>query len=194
MAKVPNPSDYPTENKNAVKPAKKPRPEPIVTRDVKTREKTVGRKVADLVRLGYLSGLRDKIYTFDDYIKRGLAILDIILDGDSRKTGRTNYNRISSGSSVVTSNKPDNRHVRKSRMDFREIVFESRGDAEEVLSGLSDIIKEYRQTSVADLYDLCNITSSFADNKYGWEDLSGASVRRTTDGYILDLPKAIVLD
>lgn len=191
MARVPNPSDYPAGNKNAEKKQVKP----VVTNDVKTREKTIGRKVADFVKLGYLSGLRDKFYIVDDYIKRGLSIMDIILDGDVKRTSsRTNYNRISTGGSVVTINSDDTRHAKKSRMDFREIVFVSRGDAEEVLTGLSDIIKEYKQTSVADLYDLCNITSSFADNKYGWEDLSGASVRRTNDGYILDLPRATVLD
>ena len=193
MAKVPNPSDYPVANKNAKIANRKPKPEPVVTNTVTAREKPMTRKVRDFIKLGYLSSLRDRFYTVDDYIKRGLSILDIILDGDTKRgSNRVNYNKF--GSVVTINNESDTRHVKKSRMDFREILFASRGDAEEVLSGLSDLIKEYKYASVADLYDLCNITSSFADNKYGWEDISGASVRRATDGYILDLPKAIVLD
>lgn len=194
MAKVPNPADYPPGNKNAM--VVKNKPEPVVTNNVKTREKPIQRKVIDIFKLGYLSQMRDQFYKVDDYIKRATSILDILLDGDTRHSGRrTNYNRISTGGSIISSNSTDDtRHVRKSRMDFREIVFESRGDAEEVLSGLSDLIKEYKQASVADLYDLCNITSSFADNKYGWEDLTSSSVKRVTDGYVLDLPRATVLD
>ena len=45
--------------------------------------------------------------------------------------------------------------------------------------------------SVADLYGLVGIDSEYTDNKYGWTNLSSASIKATRDGYILDLPRPV---
>ena len=82
----------------------------------------------------------------------------------------------------------------KSRLNFDDIILESRGEAEEVISYLVDYTIDYGMATVADLYDLVGITSNFTDNKYGWVDLSSANVTRVRDGYLINLPKAIVLD
>lgn len=82
----------------------------------------------------------------------------------------------------------------RTRHDFDDIVFESRGEAEEVRSRLVDFIDEYGIASVADYYDLAGITSNFTDNKYGWDNLADANIRRVRDGYIIELPKPIVLE
>lgn len=82
----------------------------------------------------------------------------------------------------------------RARHNFDDIVLESRGEAEEVLSGLVDLIEEYGMASVADLYELVGVTSNFTDNKYGWINLSNASVSRVREGYLLDLPRPILLD
>lgn len=78
--------------------------------------------------------------------------------------------------------------------NFDDVILESRGEAEEVLSHLVDLTVDYGMASVADLYDLVGITSNFTDNKYGWDNLSDASVSRVRDGYVVNLPKAIVLE
>ena len=66
---------------------------------------------------------------------------------------------------------------------------------EEVLGNLQDIVaSEFEQATVADLYELAGITSSFTDNKWGWMDLRGANVKRVREGYQLNLPKPILLD
>ena len=78
--------------------------------------------------------------------------------------------------------------------DFQDLIFESRGEAEEVLTNLLDLIADYGVASVADLYDLVGITGPFTDNKYGWTDLRTASVSRTREGYIINLPKAVAID
>lgn len=82
----------------------------------------------------------------------------------------------------------------KSRLNFDDIILESRGEAEEVISYLVDYTIDYGMATVADLYDLVGIASNFTDNKYGWVDLSSANVTRVRDGYLINLPKAIVLD
>lgn len=82
----------------------------------------------------------------------------------------------------------------RARHDFDEILLETRGEAEEVLSNLVDLTIDYNMASVADLYDLVGITSAHTDNKYGWTDLRTASVSRTRGGYLINLPRPMALD
>ena len=84
--------------------------------------------------------------------------------------------------------------VGRARHDFDEIVLETRGEAEAVLVHLIDLTIDYGMASVADLYDLVGINSSFTDNKYGWTDLRQASVSRVRNGYLLNLPRTQILD
>lgn len=82
----------------------------------------------------------------------------------------------------------------RSRHNFDEIVLETRGEAENVLSHLVDLVIDYDQATVADLYELVGITPEFTDNKYGWTDLSDAGVKRVRDGYLINMPRTQILD
>lgn len=82
----------------------------------------------------------------------------------------------------------------RARHNFDDIILESRGEAEEVLSHLVELIDVYGMASVADLYDLVGVTSNFTDNRYGWDNLSSARVVPVRGGYLLELPRPIVLD
>ena len=82
----------------------------------------------------------------------------------------------------------------RARLNFDDIILETRGEAEEVLSHLIELVENYGVASVADLYELVGITGSFTDNKYGWTNLSTASVSRVRDGYLLNLPNATPID
>lgn len=89
---------------------------------------------------------------------------------------------------------------KKQQRDFsrgnriEEIIFERRGDAEEVLNKMDEIIGNYGYVTVADFYELSGITSSYESAKYGWTDLKTADVHRVRDGYILQLPRAKYFD
>jgi hypothetical protein len=82
----------------------------------------------------------------------------------------------------------------RARHNFDDIILETRGDAEEVRSNLVDLIEDYGQASVSDLYDLVGVTGNFTDDKWGWDNLASSSVSRVRDGYVLNLPKPIPLD
>jgi len=97
-------------------------------------------------------------------------------DRDNRDRG-SNYSRTS-----------------RARHDFDDIIFESRGEAEEVLSHLVDLTIDYGVASVADFYDLSGIESQFTDNKYGWTTLRDACTDRVRNGYVIRLPQAKPLD
>jgi hypothetical protein len=76
---------------------------------------------------------------------------------------------------------------------FGEIVLNSRSDAEIVIDSLRDLIEQYGNAKVTNLYSLLGITGEFTDQKYGWTNLSRASVIHTREGYVLDLPRPEVL-
>lgn len=75
--------------------------------------------------------------------------------------------------------------------NYDEVVLDSRGDAEVVLSQMNDLIDTYGMVSVADLYDLVGISGDYTDNKYGWTNIRNAEVIRGRDGYALNLPKPL---
>lgn len=77
---------------------------------------------------------------------------------------------------------------------YDDIILYNRGDAEDVIYRMEELISMYGLVSVADLYELVGITGSYTDNKYGWYDIRSASVVRVRDGYLLKFPKAIPLN
>lgn len=81
------------------------------------------------------------------------------------------------------------RSVRAS-YDFDDVVFDTRGEADEVLSSMDELMDRYGVVSVADMYDLCGMTCNYTDNKYGWKSLARADISRVRDGYMIKLPKA----
>lgn len=103
-----------------------------------------------------------------------------------------NYSGYSSGRPAREERTPAASRDR-ARQNFDDIVLESRGEAETVLSNLVDLTVDYGQATVGDLYDLVGITAVFTDNSWGWTSLSTATVSRVRDGYMLDLPKPIAL-
>ena len=78
--------------------------------------------------------------------------------------------------------------------DYNDIILETRGEAEDVLDRMRELIDTYGQVTVADLYDLVGITGNYTDNKYGWVNIRNAEPIRVRNGYLLKLPKAIPVD
>lgn len=72
-----------------------------------------------------------------------------------------------------------------------EIIFENHDDAERVLEELVNSIKMCGFASLHYLHELGDIKSTHSDMKWGWCDLTSASVKHTRDGYVLDLPRPV---
>lgn len=83
---------------------------------------------------------------------------------------------------------------RKSR-DCDDLIFKSRGEAVSVLDRMEDMIEEYGQVSLYDVYAMCDISGDYTDQKWGWEGdaLKEACVVRVREGYLLTLPRTVVL-
>lgn len=82
----------------------------------------------------------------------------------------------------------------RTRHSFDDIVLDSRADGEEVLAGMLELLDIYEVVSVADFYAMVGLDAEWTDNRYGWDNLASAEVRRIRQGYILDLPKPLPLD
>lgn len=81
--------------------------------------------------------------------------------------------------------------TRKIKQTDTKIIFSIRDDAERVLWKLIEMVKVFGFAYVSDLCDLIGISSEYADRKYGWYDLTRASIKYTRDGYTLDLPRPV---
>lgn len=124
--------------------------------------------------------------------------IDILLYGESgnrrKESGNTNY--VSYRSYYDRDSRDDRRRddAPKTRFDYDNIVFGSRSEAVAVLDSMCDVIDNYGFVTVADLYDMVELTHPFTAAKYGWTNLSTAKTVGVSGGYILKLPKAMVID
>lgn len=82
----------------------------------------------------------------------------------------------------------------RSQHDFRQLVFPTRVEAEAVLNRMAQYIGQYSAVTVADFYEMCNLTPNWADDRYGWTDLTGSLVGRSGGGFVINLPLPIPLD
>jgi len=181
----------------------------VVTGKVTKQKRSFGKKISEVL-------LEDNTKSVGSYIFYDVLIpaakdlisdmvgggIEMLLFGERRARGanhtirsggrsHTQYGSFFS-SSIKNQNARNDKPApfNRARHDFDNIVLESRGEAEEVLSHLVDLTIDYGQATVSDLYDLVGITSNFTDEKYGWTDLRGATANRARGGgYVLNLPR-----
>lgn len=131
------------------------------------------------------------------------AISDIVRDGiDMILYGESRGRKSSSASGYVSyrdysrSDDRDRFRDSRSRSSYAhdDIILDSRGEAEEVLTRMDELIDTYGNVSVADLYDLVGKSSEYTDNKYGWTNIRNAEPIRVRNGYMLKLPKALPIN
>ena len=175
----------------------------------KTKKKSEVKKFADVFIAEDITSVKD--YIVNDVLIPAAkkAISDIITNGvdmilygeakgrDRRRDGgsRVSYTKYYERDRDRDRDRDyDRSRTRRSVYDYDDIILDTRGEAEDVLNRMDDLIDAYGMVSVADLYDLVGISGNYTDNKYGWTNLRNAEVRRTRDGYLLKLPKALPFD
>jgi hypothetical protein len=176
--------------------------EKVIQGTVKTKKKNEIRKFTDVFISEDVSNVRSYILmdvlvpaikkAVSDIIKDGI---DMLLYGDSNGSRRRERDDIRPSYRKYYDDRDRSRSRERERVNvysFDDIVLNNRGDAEDVLDNMLDIIEEYGTVSVADMYDLVGMSSNYTDNKYGWTDLRTAHVERErSGGYIIKLPRAL---
>lgn len=74
-----------------------------------------------------------------------------------------------------------------------DILFDEREKAESALVNMKRVIDEYGKLTVEDYKDLCGITPSYLDSKYGWISLGNVNISKDRNGFVLELPRVIEL-
>lgn len=198
----PNSNKYKEEQK-ALQAQAKPVTKPVVSGKTRTKKNEVRKFTRDFFAEDW-DGIKKFIAndilipafkrTFYDVFEGGLSRL---LFGERGGGGRSRgyADKVSYRDYTASSRKSDNYHASsRSVLDYDDIIFDSRGDAEAVLTTMIDIIDTYEEVTVAALYELANAgTPPHTANKYGWDNLSRAYVDRNRDGYVIKLPRAMPL-
>lgn len=117
--------------------------------------------------------------------------IDMLLYGEVKHNKTTTTSKIGYNSMYNSQKQVNEARVARSSYIYNDIILSSRGEAEEVLNQMNEIIGTYGVVSVADLCEIVGVTGEFTDNKYGWSDIRDAYVERSKDGYMLKLPRAL---
>lgn len=125
--------------------------------------------------------------------------IDIILYGEARgRNKRSTADRVSYRSYYDDRGGRNRMNERQAIMagsySYDDIILSTRGEAEDVLSRMDELIETYGLVRVADLYDLVGITGNYTDNKYGWMNIRNAEIIRVRDGYMIKMPRAVPID
>lgn len=176
--------------------------EKVVVGTAKQRKKSSVQKLRDIFIAEDVSNVKDYIFmdvlvpavkkAIDDIVSEGIHML--LYKGDPRRSGpRPSASKINYGAFSERDRRESARDLtNRSGFNYNDIIFNSRGDAESVLDAMHDILNQYLVVSVADLYDLSDVSiDNYMANKYGWTDLSRAEVVRVRDGYVIKLPRAL---
>ena len=201
---TPNSHKYKEEQKNVATEEKRIRK--VVKSPAKTK-KNEARKLADIFISEDVSSVKN--YIFMDVLVPAIkkAIYDIVTNGidmflyggtgrsknssSGNKVSYRNYYDQKNSGGVVRSHEPNRVQT---GFEYEDVVFPSRGDAENAKQQMQDIVARYGLVTVNDLYEMAMLSAPYTSQKYGWVDVSNVSVERVRDGYVLKLPRAVPID
>lgn len=187
------------EEKKADVPEKKV--EKVISGTARTKKKSEFSKFANTFISEDIQSVKD--YILMDVLVPAVkkAISDVVTNGiDMILYGESGSKRSSSTASKISYrsyyDRPNDReHHRSSGFDYDDILLDSRGEAESILDRMDELISTYHVVSVADFYELADITNeNYMNNKYGWKDIRSAKIVRTRDGYMIRMPRALPID
>lgn len=171
--------------------------EKVVTGNVKTKKKSGLHKFVDTMISEDINNIKSRIFmdVLVPAMKKAFSdAVDMVLYGETGRKKNSNASKISYRNYYNDDRPSRVRNSWGSYYDFDDIIIENRGEAEDVLSRMDELIDIYGLISVADFYDLVGKTGNYTDNKYGWDDIRRASVIRVRDGYVIKLPPAKLLN
>ena len=196
--------DYKSNSDKARQQQSEKKVEAVITGTAKTRKKGEMQKFADVFIAEDANNVKSYILmevivpavkkAISDIVTTGI---DMILYGE---VGRSKKNGMVSKVSYRNyyDRKDDDYRYSGSRAragySQDDVMVDTRGEADEILERMDELLATYGVVSIADLYDLAGLTCAYTDNKYGWTSLRNAEVRRVRDKYIIKMPKAMPID
>ena len=129
------------------------------------------------------------------------AITDMVTQGiqqllygevDPRRrppSGYTSYSRSSRSDQsrgYYESRRSERREPRQPKpTNVEDLVFDTRGDAVDVIEFIADSIEQYGQVSVADLMSSVGIQPRYTDERWGWTTTDAFEIRQIREGWLV---------
>ena len=179
--------------------------EKVISGTAKVKKKSGARKFTDALIAEDATNVKSYIVSdvilpaakklVSDIVRDGI---DMLLYGTTRPSGKSG-DRFGLGYvnyGGYSSKKRDDRHAlaTRSRVEYEDIILESRGEVEAMRDQMGDVIDTYGFVTVADMYDMAGLTAPYTANKFGWTSVRNAEAVRVRDGYVLKLPRPAALD
>lgn len=186
-------TNYPG-NSNKPKETQKKNIKPAVKKRTRTKKKGFFSRWANML---IVDGARDNaleeliIPTIDNAI---ISIVGYFFGGKkaSSSSSKTPYRQ----AYQERDTHPINKTGLAKSFTYDDILFDDRNDAEAVIEGMDECIKQYGIVSVLDMYDLANIplNGNYTARNYGWTNIRAARIIRMSDGYLLKMPRPMPID
>lgn len=178
--------------------------DPVVSGSVKIQKKSglakfFGSFIADGIENVGSSLWFDVVVPYTKKLLDDLATnaVHMVLYGKTAESKGVSASKISYNSFYNKYNSEPVRAGSNSSFDIDTILYSTRGDAEAVLEAMDDIIERYGFVTVSTYYEISDVQiPPYTKNKYGWKSVVGAKVRHAQygDGYVIDLPRAVLID
>lgn len=178
------------------------------------RKKPLGKRIIEVLGIepgsgqGIIDYLMNDILipaaknTLSDFVSEGVDMALGIDTRRRRRDPRDRYGRVDYGAPYRGDRRDDRRRDdRRSDREsvrtptsYEDIVFETRADANRAIESMFDIIDNYGQASIGDLFDAAGISGGdYTDRRWGWYNISSARVTPVHGGYVIDLPRPELL-
>ena len=181
----------------------KPRPQKVISGKAKLKKQSSG-KIKELFVASEASNVRD--YIIYDIIIPTIkdTLYNVFVNGLSMTLfGNTKGGRRGDSGSHVSYVKyydDRDRYDRnsyapsyRSRTDYnyRDVVVDTKAEAEELLERLAEMIDAYGIASILDLYDMVGLKTYNTDSNYGWtmSAIREARIVRDFNGWCLKMPR-----
>lgn len=137
------------------------------------------------------------------------AITDMVTQGiqqllygevDPRRRSTSKYTSYSSssrsdrGRAYYESRRSERRESHRPKpTNVEDLVFDTRGEAVDVIEFIAEQIKDYGQVSVADLMSSVGIQPRYTDERWGWTTTDAFEIRQIREGWLVsaDRPEPI---
>lgn len=127
------------------------------------------------------------------------AITDMVTQGiqqlmygevDPRRRSTSGYTSYSSrsdrGRGYYETRRTERREPRQPKpTNVEDLVFDTRGDAVDVIEFIADSVEQYGQVSVADLMSSVGIQPRYTDERWGWTTTDAFEIRQIREGWLV---------
>jgi hypothetical protein len=120
-----------------------------------------------------------------------LSIVKDLYDDGEVRLDDTDFKEVVFG---VDAPGPTERFPLETGRYIKDVILDTLEDAEKTIKFMHEIMAHYECVLVSDVYDLIGKDSTYEDSKYGWVDISDATIIRCEEGWKISLHQAFPID